>query len=486
MNIYTSDKGFLCAEINGKLLHSKYNPKREAERFVTALDFNDPSIIILLGAGLGYLIEQMQSRYKKAKIIAIYYSDEIYSYRNKNDNEIISWYPSSDFPISLFWERNIPEGKLRNLSITEWNPSSLIYPDLALSINNQLKNFIQQMNGNIKTTAHFGKKWIRNLLCNYLSIDTYCTMDAGSKPILIVSSGPSLKESMIKIKKYQDRILLWALPSSLEMLKKWRITPDLLITTDPGYYGSVHLNSLPAHVPAAMPYTASRGLWLNDNPLLVLNQSLPFEKDLFHFAQISNTKIPSNGTVSGTALELAQKNGGPIYFAGLDLCFKDIQSHCRPHSFDKLLASETKRVQPQQSVYFHRAAYSDADFSLGIRKSQSLDTYAHWFNTFSAFKGKRIKRLNPSPIPIDNMDDGDLSELENSPFIDKKRLFNLVTPDFTDRKETIGKLLDYWEDGLRENRRDDLLYFIDTDAFTKGEKGDKARLFISQMRKIYG
>ncbi len=486
MNIYTSDKGFLCAEIEGKNLHSKYNPQREAERFISSLDFNDPSIIILLGAGLGYLIEQMRTRYENAKIVAIYYSDEIYTHCNKTDKEIIRWHPSSEISLYLFLERNISEEKLRTLSITEWNPSSLIYPDLSLSVNSQLKSYIQQMNGNIKTTAHFGKKWIRNLLCNYLSIDSYCTMDADKKPILIISSGPSLSESMEKIQKYQDRILLWALPSSLEMLKKWNITPDLLISTDPGYYGSVHLSSLPEDVPTAMPFTASRGLWLNGNPLLVLNQSLPFERDLFHFARLSNTKIPSNGTVSGTALELAQLSGGSVYFAGLDLCFKDIRSHCSPHSFDKLLASDTHRIKPQQSVYFHRAAYADADFSRGIRNSQSLDTYANWFNKFRTFNGNRIKRLNPSPVPIDNMDVGDLSELRNNPVIDKKRLFKLISPNFLERKKTIGNLLDYWEVGIQENLRDDLLYFIDTDAFTKGEKREEASLFISQMRKIYG
>lgn len=485
MNTFTSEKGFFCAEINGKNLHSRYNPHREAERYVNSLEFIDPSPIILLGAGLGYIIEKLKARYKESDIIALYYSDEIYREKLTPDNENINWHPSSGIALNIFFEKYISEEKLRTLCIAEWNPSSLIFPDLSLSVNKQLKSHIQKLNGNIQTTAHFGKKWIRNLLCNFLSIDSYCTMNISSKPILIVSSGPSLEESIHQIKKYHDRLVLWALPSSLEMLNKWEITPDLLISTDPGFYASVHLNSLPDGIPTAMPFTASRGLWQKESAHLVLNQGLPFEKDLFNFDQMENIGIPSNGTVSGTALELARSGGREIYFAGLDFCLRDIQAHCRPHSFDTLLASDTNRLSPQQSVYYHRASYAHADFSLGIRKSRSLDTYANWFSKLSINK-ECIKRLNPSPVLIENMGAGDLSELKNNPIIDKENLFVFSYPEKSNRKKTVCRLLDYWESGLSKNLRDDLLYFIDTEAYTKGERREDALLFISRMRNIYG
>jgi hypothetical protein len=485
MNIYKSVKGFLCAEINGKNIHSQYNPEREAIRFVQASILKNPSIIILLGAGLGYILEELIKNNSKAEIIAVYYDDLIYENRQCKDPRIKCWFPSCKIPVNAYFSKNISESQLRNLAVLEWNPSSLIFPSFSLEINKQLKITIQQLNGNIKTTAVFGKKWIRNMICNYLSIDTYCSIKKNSAPIVIVSSGPTLEQSLAQIRKYKDKIMIWALPSSLEALNKAGIKPDLLISTDPGYYGRVHFNYLPKETPVALPLTASRGLWAGGNPVVILNQSLPFENDLFRISELENINIPSNGTVSGTALELALRSSDNIYFAGLDLCFRDIQSHIRPHSFDNLLQSGTFRSIPLHTVFFHRAATAEPDFLKGIRTSRSLETYKNWFNSKKTESEKKIKRLNPSPVHLDNIREGDLSELRDFPDIDKSVLLKFNADTKHTRKRMIQDLLSDWEAGLIGKRRDDLLYFIDTDTYTKSIRSTAAITFISELRRLY-
>jgi len=486
MKIYKSEKGFLCVEKDGKNLHSRYNPQKEAERFVKASISNKPSLIILLGSGLGYVQECISTLFPETTLLAVYYDDILHKNNFYRNNYVQNWFPSSNISIHSFFTRFIEERTLNNIAVLEWNPASIIYQDLSLEINNELKNVIQQLNGNIFTTAVFGKKWIRNMICNYLSLDNYCTLDRENAPIVIASSGPTLNQSIKEIKRLRNKFRLWALPSSLKALSHHRIKPDLLLSTDPGFYGSFHFNFLNEDILVALPLTASRGLWKNNNSALILNQSMPFENDLFSLDTLENTKIDSNGTVSGTALELASLKSDLIYFTGLDLCYMDIQSHIKPHSFDDLLSSETYRMNSIHSLIYKRSSTTIADFERGIRTSRSLDTYKNWFNTKSLNQSLQIKRLNPSPVKIDNMKIGYFDEMENYPDLERPRVVREAAESRDDRISKIKVLLEKWEYNLKENNRDDLLYFIDTDSYIKGSGNEKALIFINQLRGIYG
>ena len=486
MRIYTSSKGNLCAEKNGKNVHSKYDPVKEAKRFVINSILEKKDLIIFLGAGLGYIQKELSQQFPDSKILAIYYDQSLYENKIENFRNVSAWHPGSSKSIEQFFQLHISEQYLRDLVLIEWNPSSLIYEKLSYKINQKLKILIQQLNGNIKTTAAFGKKWIRNMIANYLSIDCLCQYEFSKSPVVIASSGPTLKKSIKQLIKYRDKYLLWALPSSLMALDHFGLKADLIITTDPGFYGTFHMNHLQSGIPVALPLTASRGLWNKENPAIILNQQFPFENDLFSLTSMNNRIVPSNGTVSGTALELAQGRDNNIYYAGLDLCYKDIQSHIRPHSFDTLLESESMRLDPSINIYYNRASYSHADFDNKIRRSQSLDTYANWFNSKPNTCNDKIKRLNPSPVEISNMEEGFLSELKNRPHVKKQKSVILKSQKPEERNIIVQKLLSIWLQGLESGSRDDLEYFIDTESYTRKERSNKSLDFISELRGLYG
>jgi hypothetical protein len=79
--------------------------------------------------------------------------------------------------------------------------------------------------------------------------------------------------------------------------------------------------------------------------------------------------------VTATALDLAfTLCQGPVYITGMDLGRRDIQTHARPYSFERLLTEGASRLNPAYSQTFVRAssiAASSASGSLGI--------YAQWF-----------------------------------------------------------------------------------------------------------
>jgi hypothetical protein len=461
MKIYKSDMNFLIAEINGKNIHSKYNPEREAERFINAYKLQNPSIIILLGAGLGYIQKFLIKLFPDIDILAIFYDIALIENCFIKNKRIKTWYPDSGMTIESFFNYHIQEEKIKDIAILEWNPCSLIYPKESIYTNRALKEKIQQLNGNIFTTAVFGKKWIRNMITNYLSIENYLIEQDEEVPVVIASSGPTLIESIEQIKKYRKKFRLWALPSSLKAFEFFGITPDRIITTDPGYYGSYHLQFVKDNIPVALPLTASRGLWKKGNPAIILNQVFPFEKDLSTFMKRK------------------------IYFTGLDLCFSDIQSHIKPHSFDSLLASESNRLNPIHKIYFNRASSATADFKNRTRTSRALDTYKNWLNIQCQNHKNDIKRLNPSVIKIDNMRMGYWLEFNTLPDLNKESFLCIKAEIQSVRKKKVLKLLNLWDSGLREGTRDDLSYFIDTESFLNNNRKNSVN-FINQLRGIYG
>src|SRR5208337_2054916 len=75
---FTAKSGALTARVDGIALHSPYDPAREARRFVEAhAGQYVPSAVVVLGEGLGYVSAAVESLYPGARLIRIFYSDEI-------------------------------------------------------------------------------------------------------------------------------------------------------------------------------------------------------------------------------------------------------------------------------------------------------------------------------------------------------------------------------------------------------------------------
>lgn len=65
-----SKSGEPTLKINNYLLHSKYNPKKEAKLFVEK-QYKVGSILILFGYGCGYILEEFIKQSSDEKIIVI-------------------------------------------------------------------------------------------------------------------------------------------------------------------------------------------------------------------------------------------------------------------------------------------------------------------------------------------------------------------------------------------------------------------------------
>lgn len=408
---FTARSGAPSLRIDGKALHSPYDPAREAERFVREiLGSEPPSTVVVLGEGLGHVASAVSRLHPRARILRITYSEEVA--RAAIDGPGPGWHPGMSSSVADFLRLQLGELDIEGLRVVEWPPSARLFPHSALAANEAVRQVVQELNGSFVTSVASGRIWVSNTIANFLAIDTPLSGRpcAPDRPIVIAASGPTLEQAADCITDVRAHVDIWALPSSCLCLLEAGLAPDLVIMTDPGFYSMHHMHFFPLACPIAMPLSAARGTWslprTGNGPIgpYLLAQPVLFEQALLEASGIIAKIIPPHGTVAATAIDLAlSSTRGPVVAAGLDMCLLDMLSHARPNAFDRLLHLRASRLEPHHSLSFHRAMAQHAEKAPGmpgVRVSPSLRTYAGWFDQSREGTLERTYRLLPSPVPL--------------------------------------------------------------------------------------
>ncbi|MCL2264860.1 MAG: DUF115 domain-containing protein [Treponema sp.] len=333
----------------------------------------------------------MQERFKKAEIIALHIGDFPAHHGTVSIN---SGKPDD---IQKFLETHIPETNTDRIRIIEWRPSLNYYRESYAKLLSQVVQYIKRTDAVERTTAAFGKRWVRNFFKNIENIKDCLLYKETSVPVIITGSGPSLEKALPVIKNAQNRCLIIAASSSLTALYHNSICPDFIIATDGGSWALRHL------------YSRFRGKTLNETPSLALNlcAALPsqcaslrkliindgslWQSIVLHKLALASVIIPQRGTVTASAVDLALiLSGGNIYLAGMDFSFADIMTHVKPYNFDSLFWEQANRFTPFYSEIFSR--------SFLMSQGGSMDIYASWFKNQLDVWEKRIFYLGGSKL----------------------------------------------------------------------------------------
>jgi hypothetical protein len=409
-------------DLGGELaarLHSRHRPQLEAARYIEALNLGgDIDCFILIEPGMGYLIPALRERFPGSTVIALH-ADNYFRLTQSQYPEVPMWFPGSATSVQEFLEETIPEAASARL--IEWRPSLRVYGDVCLSLVREATEFIRRSAASRRTSAVFGKRWVRNFFRNLALVNQtllYRTMDM---PVIITGSGPSLESALPQIRAAREGVFVLAASSSLPALMTGGIIPDMVITTDGGAWALLHLHAcfrsfntlsrrhgghkghgeenkilnspcppclremnsdikLAFALSAALPSQCA-GVWL-----LPMNDGSLWQSMALHGIGLPSVLVPQRGTVTASALDLALVlSSGNIFLAGMDLAVRDIRSHARPYGFDHLFFGTASRLRP---VYSQRFARSD-----DMRAGGSHDVYAAWFKNKIASWPKRVFSL---------------------------------------------------------------------------------------------
>jgi hypothetical protein len=406
LTISPSRSGMPTCAAFGIWLHSRYDPEREARRIAVAeIGSSHPSHVLVLGPCLDYLSLVLREILPGARILSVQYS-ALFSglSRGRPDAE---WDPGSGINLESFLDATLDEDAISGVAVLEWEPATQAFPEEALAARKAARASLDRLASSAATVKVSGKRWITNACASFLLAERCLMPRKSTTPVLVAAAGPSLGSSIRDISRLRDRLIVITVSSALSACRASGLEPDLVLSTDGGYWSRHHLYNLAVRpLPLAAPLTALPSASIYGHAsILLLDQSSFVERELLPVMGPSLT-VPPHGTVSGTAIHVALRmSDGPIIVAGLDLASYGDLEHARPHAFDAFLSASVSRLAPLEGSAWWRSSESSPLVleEKPWRSSRSLMAYASALALDARPYTGRLFRLGPSPLPIQGL-----------------------------------------------------------------------------------
>ncbi|MDR3338292.1 MAG: DUF115 domain-containing protein [Treponema sp.] len=413
-----SAKGQIIAYCGEKALHSRYDPQGEAKKYLDSLGLKG-ACFMLIEPGLGYLIPFIRESFPDAKIVILHASVFLAEKQQELFPGEAVWHTGRDMSLSLFLEREIPDLSAASVKIIEWRPSLAAYGETYVTLLREGAEFIKRIDANYRTARGFGRRWFRNFFRNIGRTAIIAEFDGkrprSRRPWVITGAGPGLEESAGEIRRLAgtEGAGVLAAASSVPALIKRGIAPDMVISTDGGNWALLHLYEtargagvLPGFSPVlATAVWAALPSQVADFPLLPLSDGSLWQELVLEGLGIPHLKLPQRGTVTASALDLALAlTAGEIIFTGMDLSQRDIRTHAKPYSFDRLQEEGAARLCPRYAQSFARAG--------NITSSGSQEIYAAWFRNQLSSYPKRLRSLGKNHPVFSELEENTLGKTE--------------------------------------------------------------------------
>ena len=381
---FDSKEGVKTVKANGLFLHSSYAPLKEAERFAQSQKAPfEPEYIVITEPALSYCLPYLRKIFPNAKIGAIRYCKE-FSAQNSDFDFVFTSNNLNNLKNTLL--NYFTEENLFSVFFMSWPASEKAFPEENKLAWTQIKEALDTAKTLLVTRQFFEKKWLINTANFIKYTNNFYTLKKYNSPVIVAASGPSLKDILPILKNIQSNFIIIALSSAISVLLHNGITPDFCISTDGGYWAGEHLKKLlNTKLPLALSCEAyCKKEILQNSKIIPLNYSDGMSAELCKNTNIPFIKASRNGTVSGTALELALNlTASEVYFTGLDLCSQNGFQHTQPNELeintiitDNKISSKEKRLA--------RASF----------KNESLKIYEDWFKTQKLSAGKVFRIIS--------------------------------------------------------------------------------------------
>jgi len=389
--------GDLTVIVDGIVLHSRFDPVREAEKLAATVPRN-AAIVVLGGLGLGYVAEALM-RSAPDRILVIAEADETLPHKLVAVRDIS---PLLENPkVSI-----LAGGNPRNISsllsggpvgsaihLIQWQPSAKINPEWYNELRLVVVETARRRQVNSHTLDRFGRLWVRNLAVNVSRLHEALSLEPwresfASIPALVLAGGPSLEYVLPYLRQLSESHLLITVDTALPAVIQQAIYPDIVAAIDPQYWNTRHLDRCGENSDKVLILAESAthpGVFkrLKGRPWLTRTR-FPLGTVLEDAAGIEG-ELNAGGSVATAAWDIAIYLGcDPITIAGLDLGFPGGQTHYagsllreRPHVF-------SHRTQPAENDFFDMlrdaSPYVTQSASHGVLLTNArMDVYAAWF-----------------------------------------------------------------------------------------------------------
>lgn len=230
------------------LLHSAYDPVREAQRWNDALEFSEPTNIIVLGMGLGYhLVTFLKQHEYYIRFLFVVERDirifrvammlvDIRALLSRSGVQFFVGEDPPEIPERIGEKRT--DIILHNCKIFTHDQSLSLYPQYYQNVRETILQTLTHDEINLRTSFENQGRGQFNILMNIPALYRgYRLKDCANLfqgyPAVVMAAGPSLDKNIHLVKEIQDRAVLLIVDTAQTTCKKHGIVPDAVVTGDP-------------------------------------------------------------------------------------------------------------------------------------------------------------------------------------------------------------------------------------------------------------
>ena len=351
---------------DGRPMHSKYDPLREAENFVQNIKKSD--FFVVAGIGAGYHIKKISEKFPESVILAVENSNLELDFLRKNISEIKTIENQKNIYFSTLTD--FPE-KLKNLYVPAvYDKINLVEHKAWSTANSEnysrlvelFKNSIRDISSDFSTQAHFGKLWTRNILQNLKHINNEKKFNFPiNKTALIVAAGPSLDNFLHNHLENLNEYYIIATDTAHKILTRNKIIPDAVFSVDGQSISTNHFsndfsyksNNIIYIFELTANHSVVKKICNKTKNYIFTFSSHPLEVFAANFSKDSLIHIDSkSGTVTIAAIDFAKSAGfSKIVVAGADFAYSNGKSYAKGSYLDDLYLKDQYKTHNQETSY---------------------------------------------------------------------------------------------------------------------------------------
>ncbi len=425
---------------DGRLVYSRNEPYREAERVVRREVSADSGVCLFESFGLGYHVEAFLELHPRAHAVVVEPDVGLFL-AGIASRDLTGLLSSERLHLLLAAEPEIvpmvldafPHSVHSVVRLRAFAAKDRSYFERLRTV---LAAYYARRDINRNTLARFGKRWVRNLLRNAEivarspGVATIAGLFSG-RPALLLTAGPSLDAALPSLKELAQRCVVIAVDTSLRAARASGVRPDFLVVVDPQYWNSRHLD-----------WCAQGRGDEDDRPILVSESSTyprVFQRhagrtllcgSLFPLGSLLESRLGekgalgAGGSVSTTAWDFARLLGcSPIYAAGLDLGFPGRRTHFKGAFFEERAHTLAGRLATGETHSFHAlhdaAPFLEANMEGGVTLTdRRLIVYKWWFeNQLKIHPDADTRSIGAEGVRIDGLKLATVAEIASLPSI---------------------------------------------------------------------
>ncbi|QTL96936.1 DUF115 domain-containing protein [Iocasia frigidifontis] len=436
------------AEGDEYLLHSKYNPEKEAERLVAQLITDGVTAVVVLGFAMGYHLKELYNKVKDkgVKIFVVENNPALFREAIRY-NDFTDLFDYQDFYLYLRDDYdssgliNFIEGHIdivfEELTLFKLSTAKRYFGQTLALIEKDLEFIIMKVKANKSTSKKRGRVWEENLLNNlYLMLKKPGVRELhglySGKPAIVVAAGPSLDKNMHLLKDVKDRAIIIAVDAVVKVLLKNDIVPDIVTVIDGfkstlKYFDGLDYGRLDQTILLTIPQFYNHILKSWPGPL-VFSPGYGVSEGIIHWIEKQRGflgRLATGGSVAHLAFVLAYLlKADPIVFVGQDLAFTGDITHVKGSDYSLNLEDERKNSNKEYLKI--KDIYGDE-----VWTRSDFHFYLQWFNRLIL----GIKNRGCQTEFVDATEGG--ARIEGTKVMTLKEVLNNYCQEKNDKKEEI-------------------------------------------------